>query len=433
MQKSELEKYKALIYSYARKNYQLMFREPAGILKHKFIVPGGGYQHELWDWDSWLTDLALGKIAEEDIFEYEKGCILNFLEHTQPDGRMPIVIFEKRTGYDFLKDEDTNTHKPVLAQHALFVCVRNNNFEWMRDSFGKLECYIDFYFKQCRNDETGLFFWIDDFAIGVDNDPCTFYRPKRSSGSILLNCFMYKELLACAGVAKHLGLQDRFEKYTALAEELKNAVQEHCWDERDGFYYNVDLNLLPIDKNAVLHSGCPRNWSCLIQRIEVWSGFLAMWSGIATKEQARRMVEEHYRNENSFLAPYGVRTLSKQEKMYQIVKSGNPSCWLGPVWGISNYMVFKGLVDYGYHTEAKALCEKTVRLFGRDLEENGTMHEYYDPDTGKGITHPGFQNWNLLVVDMMSVSEKLEGETQSRGIAELAGRHSDGIVKIALL
>ena len=127
---------------------------------------------------------------------------------------------------------------------------------------------------------------------------------------------------------------------------------------------------------------------------------MPMWAGIATPAQADRMVKEHYLDPKTFYAPYGVRTLSKMEKMYAIIKSGNPSCWLGPIWGISNYMVFEGLVKYGYIQEAKELAEKTIAMFGRDIEDNGEMHEYYDPETGLGVNNSGFQNWNLLSINM---------------------------------
>jgi putative isomerase len=129
---------------------------------------------------------------------------------------------------------------------------------------------------------------------------------------------------------------------------------------------------------------------------------MAMWAGIATKEQADRMVKEHYLNERTFNAPYGVRTLSKLEKMYSLAKTGNPSCWLGPIWGISNYMTFQGLVNYGYVNEAKNLAQKTITLLGKDIEQNGVMHEYYHPDTGEGINNPGFQNWNYLSINMIN-------------------------------
>ena len=208
---------------------------------------------------------------------------------------------------------------------------------------------------------------------------------------------MYKELLAADCLAKRLGITTDF---SVRARELKQAVRDCCWDERDGFYYSVDLNLLPVDLTQKLHSGCPRHWNTLIQRIGVWSGFMAMWAGIATPEQAERMVKEHYLNEKTFCAPFGVRTLSKMEKMYTIKKSGNPSCWLGPIWGISNYMTFIGLLNYGYVSEAKKLAKKTITLFGRDIEQCGEMHEYYNPETGEGVNNPGFQNWNLLSLNM---------------------------------
>ena len=108
---------------------------------------------------------------------------------------------------------------------------------------------------------------------------------------------MYKELLALAYLCGVFDMADAQKKYAAEAESLKQAIRANCWDERDGFYYSVDLNLRPIDKNEPRHAGCPRHWNTLIQRIDVWSGFLAMWAGIADEEQAKRMVEHYKRTD----------------------------------------------------------------------------------------------------------------------------------------
>ena len=88
--------------------------------------------------------------------------------------------------------------------------------------------------------------------------------------------------------------------------------------------------------------------------------------------------------------------------MYDLRASNNPSNWLGPVWGMSNYMLFRGLVKYGFLDDARDLAEKTVRLFGRDLEDSGALHEFYNPDTGDPIMTKGFQNWNFLVLNMIA-------------------------------
>ncbi len=386
------------IYDYAQKNYQKMFREPAGELKYPFIVPGSCYNDCLWDWDSWLTDVALHQFVKEDIFDYEKGCILNFLINIDEQGRIPIVISSGSKKPFFKNDSLTNIHKPCLAQHAAFVIKNNSeNAEWLRPYFPNLLKFIDYYYHNCRH-ENGLYFWIDDNAIGVDNDPSTFYRPKCSSASILLNCFMYKELEAVCYIGKLLN--ENVDLYKSEMENLCNAISENCYDEKDGLFYSVDLNLLPINPNAKLHSGAPRHWDCLIQRIGCWSSFLALWSGIATKDQAERIVKENLLDKNAFWAPYGIRSLSKYEKMYAIKKSGNPSCWLGPVWGISNFLVFEGLVKYGFTAEAEELAQKTIKLFGDDLTKTEELHEYYDPESGAPIMNPGFQNWNLLSLNM---------------------------------
>lgn len=397
--------YEQLIIEYIKEQKNKILRDPSGKLKYKFIVPGACYSYEIWDWDSWLTDVAISntlKTEEEksSFFEYQKGCIFNFLDNMYDNGSIPFMISGEST---FCESEggESNCAKPVIAQHALFICKLNNNFSWMKEEYSKLKKFLLFYETNCKH-ESGLYYFIDDLAIGVDNDPCTFYRPKRSSGSIFLNCLMYKELLAMSEIADKLNQKSDSTYYLNMANSLKSAINEYCYDERNGFYYSVDINLLPIDENNWIHSGCPRHWNNLIQKIDVWSGFLAMWAGIATKEQAERMVKENYLKSNIFYSDYGIRTLSKCEKMYLIKESGNPSCWLGPIWGVSNYLVFKALLKYGYSDLAKEIAEHTICLFGKDLSECGEFHEYYDPETGAGISNQGFQSWNLLVSNMIS-------------------------------
>jgi putative isomerase len=402
--KQEIKKYGELILDYVKDKYKKVFREPAGIMKHKYIVPGSIYE-SLWDWDSWTTNIALREVASsEDIGEYEKGCVLNFLDRVDELGRAPILITPKGANPPFTDRIDTNVHKPCLAQHALFISEQNGDFEWLREKFGELMRFVDFYEENCQH-ESGLYFWLNDLAIGIDNDPCVFYRPEKSSASIYLNCLMYKELSSTAAIAEKLGLGDAAKKYAERAERLKDCIRDCLWDERNGFFYSADLNLIPIDSYA-LHKGCPRNYSFLLQKIDVWSGFMAMWAGIATPEQAERMVRENMLNERTFWSNYGIRSLSKCEKMYKIWQSGNPSCWIGPIWGNANYMCWRALLDYGYEAEALELAKRTVEMFGRGIEEHGDMHEYYHPDTGEGIHGQGFQSWNLLINNMIAWLEE---------------------------
>lgn len=409
-----IENYKELIREYAANNFSQMTREPAGYLNHPFIVPGSqSYSDGLWDWDSWLTNVAIRQIMKDikkpisnfDVFE--KGCILNFLENTGEYGCMPIVIAPKVRVPAPDEKEVRNIHKPCLAQHAAFIVKENGgDAEWLRDKMYIFERYIGYYQKNMYHQQTGLYFWIDDMGIGVDNDPSTFYQPDRSCASIYLNCLMYKELLAMDYIYEQLDIHNSLHKIAA--ENLKKAINDYLWDERNGNYYSANLNLKPVYPNREPHSGCPRHWNSVILKIDSWSGFMAMWAGVASKERAARMVSENMMDERLFCAAYGIRTLAKTEQMYCVVKSGNPSCWLGPVWGVSNYLCYRGLVNYGFLEEARQLAVKTITLFGEDIQRTGEMHEYYHPDTGEGVNNPGFQNWNLLVNNMIAELDSRE-------------------------
>ena len=416
---AEMQHYIGIIRTNIFKDYKGMFKPAKDALKYPYITPGTSqYQDQLWDWDSWLADIALRQILLEnglpqdrlDARQHEEGCVLNFLENGGYNGWLPIVMNpSKKAGTTLMGDTDLfahNMHKPCLAQHAAFLTKLNNgDAEWLREKFYPLQAFVDCYYNHYRNKATGLYYWQNDEGIGVDNDPCTFFRPPGSSGSILLNCMMYKELKAMVYLAGRLNMQEIGDSYQKMADDLLRAMRENCWDPKDGFYYSVDFNLLPYQRPTAaeqLHIGGPRTWDCLVQRLGVWSGFLAMWSEVATPEQAKLMVEKNFRDTNTFAAPYGVRTLSKMEKMYDVRATGNPSSWLGPIWLNANYFTFRGLVKYGYKDDARLLVEKTIRLIGMDFEKHGALHEYYLPESGEPALNKGFQDWDYLVLNMIA-------------------------------
>jgi len=430
-----IEKYKKICKENIYKEMRGMYREPGGALNYPFLAPGSNqYLDMLWDWDSWLSNVALRQILLENgnkkdsvyALKYEQGCVLNSLNYCGMDGWIPIWIERNAPSREEMLSTinpwKSNMHKPTLAQHAAFIVKNmNGDAEWLREDFYYLQAFVSKYLNFHKHKATGLIYWETDHAIGVDNDPSTFYRPYASSGSIYLNALMYKELLAMTYLAKCLNLKDIAYTFKKEADQLLINIREHCWDPRDEFYYSVDLNLRPVEKPDIeslqpgklyFHVGQPRTYDCLIQRFSVWSGFMAMWANIATPEQAKMMVEKHFYDTTSFNAPAGIRTLSPLEKMYDTRASGNPSSWLGPIWINVNYLVFRGLVNYGYSNEAKELAEKTILLLGSDFERFGALHEYYLPENGEPVLNKGFQNWNFLVINMIAWLENRKAITE---------------------
>ena len=187
---------KKIILEYSKNSYLKLIREPMGELRYPFIVPGAVYEYDLWDWDSWLTDVAIRQIIADNgnegtdkFFECERGCILNFLEHMDEEGKIPIMINGEREA--IFVTESKNAHKPCLAQHLAFILKSTGeDISWIREKLPLLDKFIGWYDKTSLHEPTGLYVFLDDTAIGVDNDPAIFYRPCGSTASIFLNCLM---------------------------------------------------------------------------------------------------------------------------------------------------------------------------------------------------------------------------------------------------
>ena len=395
----------------------------SGILKYPYLTPSVScYANSLWDWDCWFVNIALrhalklepGLVPQKELEEAEDGCLRNFLDHLAPGGWMPICLHPEMNAGAIRPAEPTrsNSHKPTFFQHLeTLISARGGRIpEWLPGRWDAAEAYLSHYFLNQLHEESGLFVWCDDTAIGIDNDPAVYFRPERSTAAFFLNALMLRELEAAARIASLIGKND--DVYKKRASSLREAIQRLCWDEWTGYFYSLDVNLLPTDAGnyfscdggepVKLHTGAPRNWCGLPIRILGWSGMLALWAGIATPEQATRIVEIHLRNPDTLGCAHGIRTLSRVEPMYQIQASGNPSCWLGPVWIISNYLTFSGLLAYGFLEDAERIARQTIALLARDFDVHGALHEYYHPDTGEPVMNKGFQDWNFLVLLMIT-------------------------------
>jgi putative isomerase len=394
---------------YFAANAPLMLWAPDGILKHPGVAQsphGGPYANQLWDWDTLWTSQGLFRVAalehdeplKQKLCEHVSGSLSNFLEHASPDGRIPIMIGTGPDPFALSK----NQAKPVFAQLGLLAADQRGEVEWLAPHFDKILRFYDAWTAH-NSSSIGLLVWSDDVAIGDDNDPTTFGRPAFSSANLLLNCLFYHDLLASAELARRLARLKDQARLTAQAETLAQQIRMHCWDPRDSYFYSVDVQC--VDRRAELiptvHRGMDMSWKSLPLRIQMFTGFLPLWCGIASQAQADELVKINYLADDRLRAAWGVRSLSSRETMYSLVSSGNPSNWLGPVWIIVNYFAWKGLQRYGFHKEAAALADKTISLLALNLKVNGSLNEYYHPDTGAALSHKGFIDWNLLVLEMI--------------------------------
>jgi putative isomerase len=331
-----------------------------------------GYAYgEYYDWDLYFENIYLSYYG---ISRYNFTNFKVFLDRQEPDG------FVSRTlGITYKRP--TQMFKPFLAQIAVLGSRQNgDDYAWLRARYyERLQKYIDRWFAYDK-DQNGLPVWNSSDASGMDNQ----YSRSGNLESywdegVDLACYLYRELQAMQIIAGKLGKHDDEMMYATRAAALAKAVNAVFWDEKEGFYYDHNEKTgQPIHVKSV-------------------AGFIPLWAGIASPAQAERLVKEHLLNEKEFWLKYPIASYARTEPdFYEGVAKGECN-WEGPAWIPTNYMIFHGLLRYGYKDVARQLALKTLTLA---LNENPATREFYDSDTGKGNGMNPFWGWSSLAYVM---------------------------------
>jgi hypothetical protein len=282
-----------------------------------------------------------------------------------------------------------------------------------------------------------------------------------------------------------------FEHYLAIAEAMNGQGGTGLWDEQDGFYY---------DQVAVHGRRVPMRVRSVVGLVPLFAAVTITQQGLEGLEDFRRRSEWFVRyghgalqgmsyvrpsareegrallaiagrerlervlgrvlDEQEFLSPYGVRSLSRHHKDHpfgcdfegrhhkvsyepaegQSGMFGGNSNWRGPIWLPMNYLLIEALERYhryfgdDFQIEmptgsgrrmnlgqvACELARRVVSLFlpGPDGKRpclqpapggaegppaNGRLlfHEYFDGDTGRGLGASHQTGWTALVARLL--------------------------------
>jgi glycogen debranching enzyme len=296
-----------------------------------------------------------------------------FLSCQEPDG------FKSRTlGITYPKLNQM--FKPFLAQRAVLGSQQTGSYEWLREKdYAKLQKYLDHWFADDA-DYSGLPTWNSSDASGMDNQLSRAGNlDSYTDEGVDLACYLLRELQAMAIISSELGKAKEQTEYEHHAKRLAKLINDVFWDEKDGFYY---------DRNEKTGKQI---------RVKSAAGFFPLWAGVATPAQAHRLVREHLLNQNEFWLPYPVATYAKTEPDFYEGTTKGECNWRGNTWIPANYMIFHGLMDYGYDKEARELAYRTNRMA---LDRNPVTREYYDSETGQGYGMNPFWGWSSLAYVM---------------------------------
>ena len=104
------------------------------------------------------------------------------------------------------------------------------------------------------------------------------------------------------------------------------------------------------------------------------------------------MIHEHLLNPAEFWLAYPVASYAKTEPDYY--QGSHKECnWRGSTWAQFNYMIFHGLIRYGFNDTARELAS---RLFEMAVVKNPVLREYYNAETGEGLGQTRFWGFTAL-------------------------------------
>ncbi len=215
-----------------------------------------------------------------------------------------------------------------------------------------------------------------------------------------------QQALAALYISRLYGLSSmkkEEQEWKAIYEELKKTINENYWDEKDGFYYDID---------AATGEPC---------RIKTPASFWAMLAEIPSKQQAERMTE-YLRSEKYMGGKYPWTSLARDDKDHNH-ETGD--YWRGGVWLPVVYMGTKALEKYGYYELADELARKVLdqQLRTYHAVEPHTIWECYNPSSDQPSTErgrrarPDFCGWSALGPISLFI-ENIMGFREANGLTK---------------
>ena len=173
---------------------------------------------------------------------------------------------------------------------------------------------------------------------------------------ICLNSLLYKTEKDLEHISKLLGKADDAPKWNRLAEQRRANIDKYLWDQERGQYFDYDFTT---------HTRSTYEYA---------TTFYPLWVGLASEQQARAVMNNLNRFENS-----GGLAMSRVESQAQ---------WDFPYgWAPIHLLACEGMRRYGYNQEADRISYDFLTMVLQNFERDRTIREKYDVVTRTSLTH----------------------------------------------
>ena len=367
------------------------WRSAAGFLKHDGLFPSYNYEwfNGFWSWDSWKHAVV---VAQYDT-ELAQNQILAMYDFQDEMGMIADCAYRDTV----IENQNWRDTKPPLSAWAVWEVFQHSKEEnFLKELFPKIEKYHNWWYTYRDIDQNGLCEYgsTDGSLIaakwesGMDNavrfDDTKMIQNGLQGGSmnresVDLNAYLFAEKKYLANIANQLDETEKATMYLAEAEKLKQVIHKIFYDEKSGWFYDVDLDT----KNQFKVFGA--------------EGWIPLWANVATPEQAAK-VREIMVDSTKFATYIPFPTLAADHPRFE----PQNGYWRGPVWLDQAYFAIQGLKNYGYEKDAiqfsHHLFDRLEGLKNSDLP----IRENYHPLTGEGLESKHF-SWSAAHLLMLLI------------------------------
>jgi Trehalase len=358
-------------------------------ISRRWATDFGGWVVGEWDcfFGSLLTSLedkaqTVAGIKAILLAESETGVVPNVAGGSgiTPDrSQPPVGSFALWKEYKKFLDRDTLTwaYPRLVKWHDWWFHDRGDGQPW-RD--GNRDGLLEWGSDRGSTPSVGGrgFFQAAKWESGMDDSPMydeAAYDRKTYTmnlNDVGLNSLYALDAECLSKIAAVLDNRGDAERFAKEYEHMKQLVRERLWNDSDGIYEN-------------------RFWDGRFSKRLSPTNFYPMFAGIATPEQAERMVKEHLLNPREFWGTYVAPTIARDDPAFR-----DQFYWRGDIWGPTNYMLYEGLDRYDFDKVALDYAEKNYNLFMDDWKSNQHDNEQYHAwgGNGGGDTH---YTWGALL------------------------------------
>lgn len=373
---------------------------------HHYTVPSPSTYPYQWLWDSCFHAIALSHFEPEAA----KKELESLLAKQFPSGMIPHIIFwEKKIlkPYYFIWENgetSTITQPPMIAYAAWEIHRKEESKEFLEKIYEPMLRFYQYFTERRDLDDHKLIGIINPDESGEDNSP-RFDEPMGVNSDISFlrhiyernrlveknrkqefneeacmsqnfwvrdvpfNAILIRNLQALGHIASFLGDSSGEHFAISNADAIGAAMRAHMFE--DGVFWSVAGQ----DHTKL--------------KVATWAHFIPLFADLYTQEEAEFLMEEHFRNDNTFRSQYGIRTVSKEEPSYR-----SERFWRGPIWLAPQWFMYKGLQAYGLKEDAAFI----KRAMEACVQKSG-FREYFNPETGEGLGAKDF-TWGTLLLDM---------------------------------